>query len=208
MMAETAGGASQHSLMALCFAGTQHVSLGKCWKGSRLAASPWPSAPTQLRPSRPPFPRPPPEVEESPRSRDPARQAGRDRECETVDLEVLTNAEIILRVATLSWGNWRAEGPFGDHTGFYTLEDEYPAGLPPHLQVTHRKDPIYAATIVGKLPMERTRGWAEPSPASFCRAMKISNSELVDIHLPVEAVLSQFDDCVRSGRAIPARRAR
>ena len=46
----------------------------------------------------------------------------------------------------------RTEGPFGDHTGFYSLEDLYPVF---HLTcITHRNDPIYATTIVGKPPQE------------------------------------------------------
>ena len=71
--------------------------------------------------------------------------------CETVDLEVPANAEIILE-GYVELGELRSEGPFGDHTGFYTLTDDYPVF---HLTcITHRKDPIYAATIVGKPPME------------------------------------------------------
>ena len=71
--------------------------------------------------------------------------------CETVDLEVPAHAEIVLE-GYVELGELRSEGPFGDHTGFYTLTDEYPVF---HLTcITHRKDPIYAATIVGKPPME------------------------------------------------------
>jgi len=71
--------------------------------------------------------------------------------CETVDLEVPAHAEIILE-GYVELGEMRTEGPFGDHTGFYTLTDEYPVF---HLTcITHRKNPIYAATIVGKPPME------------------------------------------------------
>ena len=104
--------------------------------------------------------------------------------CETVDLEVPANAEIILE-GYVELGELRAEGPFGDHTGFYTLEDEYPVF---HLTcITHRKDPIYAATIVGKPPMEDA--WmGKAVERIFLPAMKMSIPELVDIHLPVEAV--------------------
>ena len=104
--------------------------------------------------------------------------------CETVDLEVPANAEIILE-GYVELGELRAEGPFGDHTGFYTLEDEYPVF---HLTcVTHRKDPIYAATIVGKPPMEDA--WmGKAVERIFLPAMKMTIPELVDIHLPVEAV--------------------
>ncbi len=104
--------------------------------------------------------------------------------CETVDLEVPAHAEIILE-GYVELGELRAEGPFGDHTGFYTLEDEYPVF---HLTcITHRKDPIYAATIVGKPPMEDA--WmGKAVERIFLPAMKMTIPELVDIHLPVEAV--------------------
>ena len=104
--------------------------------------------------------------------------------CETVDLEVPAHAEIVLE-GYVELGELRAEGPFGDHTGFYTLEDSYPVF---HLTcITHRKDPIYAATIVGKPPMEDA--WmGKAVERIFLPAMKMTIPELVDIHLPVEAV--------------------
>ena len=104
--------------------------------------------------------------------------------CETVDLEVPANAEIVLE-GYVELGELRSEGPFGDHTGFYTMTDEYPVF---HLTcITHRKDPIYAATIVGKPPMEDA--WmGKAVERIFLPAMKMTIPELVDIHLPVEAV--------------------
>ncbi len=61
------------------------------------------------------------------------------------------NAEIVLE-GYVELGELRTEGPFGDHTGFYSLADEYPVF---HVTcVTQRKDPIYATTIVGPPPME------------------------------------------------------
>ena len=104
--------------------------------------------------------------------------------CETVDLEVPAHAEIILE-GYVELGELRSEGPFGDHTGFYTLPDEYPVF---HLTcVTHRKDPIYAATIVGKPPMEDA--WmGKAVERIFLPAMKMTIPEIVDINLPVEAV--------------------
>jgi 4-hydroxy-3-polyprenylbenzoate decarboxylase len=104
--------------------------------------------------------------------------------CETVDLEVPANAEIILE-GYVELGELRSEGPFGDHTGFYTLTDDYPVF---HLTcITHRKDPIYAATIVGKPPMEDA--WmGRAVERIFLPAMKMTIPEIVDIHLPVEAV--------------------
>jgi 4-hydroxy-3-polyprenylbenzoate decarboxylase len=104
--------------------------------------------------------------------------------CETVDLEVPAHAEIVLE-GYVELGELRSEGPFGDHTGFYTLADQYPVF---HLTcITHRKNPIYAATIVGKPPMEDA--WmGKAVERIFLPAMKIQIPEIVDIHLPVEAV--------------------
>jgi 4-hydroxy-3-polyprenylbenzoate decarboxylase len=104
--------------------------------------------------------------------------------CETVDLEVPAHAEIILE-GYVEIGELRSEGPFGDHTGFYTMTDDYPVF---HLTcITHRKDPIYAATIVGKPPMEDA--WmGKAVERIFLPAMKMTIPEIVDVHLPVEGV--------------------
>jgi 4-hydroxy-3-polyprenylbenzoate decarboxylase len=104
--------------------------------------------------------------------------------CETVDLEVPAHAEIVLE-GYVELGELRGEGPFGDHTGFYTLTDLYPVF---HLTcITHRKDPIYAATIVGKPPMEDA--WmGKAVERIFLPAMKMTIPEIVDINLPVEGV--------------------
>jgi 4-hydroxy-3-polyprenylbenzoate decarboxylase len=105
-------------------------------------------------------------------------------QCETVDLQVPARAEIVLE-GYVELGELRTEGPFGDHTGFYTMTDEYPVF---HLTcITHRKNPIYAATIVGKPPMEDA--WmGKAVERIFLPAMKMQIPELVDIHLPVEGV--------------------
>src|SRR5947209_5239677 len=104
--------------------------------------------------------------------------------CETVDLEVPANAEIVLE-GYVQLDELRPEGPFGDHTGFYTLEDDYPVF---HVTcITHRKDPIYATTIVGKPPMED--GWmGKAVDRIFLPLMKLTLPEIVDVNLPVEAV--------------------
>ena len=104
--------------------------------------------------------------------------------CETVDLEVPATAEIVLE-GYVNLDELRTEGPFGDHTGFYSLEDLYPAF---HLTcVTHRKDPIYATTIVGKPPMEDA--WmGKAIERIFLPLMRVTLPEIVDVNLPVEAV--------------------
>ncbi len=104
--------------------------------------------------------------------------------CETVDLEVPADAEIILE-GYVSLDELRTEGPFGDHTGFYSLEDEYPVF---HVTcVTHRKNPIYATTVVGKPPQEDA--WmGKAVERIFLPLMKLTIPELVDINLPIEGV--------------------
>ena len=104
--------------------------------------------------------------------------------CETVDLEVPATAEIILE-GHVHLDELRSEGPFGDHTGFYSLEDLYPVF---HVScITHRKDPIYSTTIVGKPPMED--GWmGKAVERLFLPLMKLTIPEIVDINLPVEGV--------------------
>ena len=104
--------------------------------------------------------------------------------CETVDLEVPAQAEIVLE-GYVELGELRTEGPFGDHTGFYTMQDQYPVF---HITcITHRKDPIYAATIVGKPPMEDA--WmGKAVERIFLPMMKMTIPEIVDINLPPEGV--------------------
>jgi 4-hydroxy-3-polyprenylbenzoate decarboxylase len=104
--------------------------------------------------------------------------------CETVDLEVPASAEIILE-GHVHLDELRTEGPFGDHTGFYSLEDLYPVF---HIScITHRKDPIYSTTIVGKPPMED--GWmGKAVERIFLPLMRLTIPELVDINLPIEGV--------------------
>jgi 4-hydroxy-3-polyprenylbenzoate decarboxylase len=104
--------------------------------------------------------------------------------CETVDLEVPAHAEIILE-GYINLDELRTEGPFGDHTGFYSLADEYPVF---HATcITHRKNPIYATTIVGKPPMEDA--WmGKAVERIFLPLMKLTIPEIVDLNLPVEGV--------------------
>jgi 4-hydroxy-3-polyprenylbenzoate decarboxylase len=104
--------------------------------------------------------------------------------CETVDLEVPASSEIVLE-GHVHLDELRSEGPFGDHTGFYSLEDLYPVF---HLTcVTHRKDPIYATTIVGKPPQEDAY-MGKAVERIFLPLMKLTIPELVDINLPIEGV--------------------
>jgi 4-hydroxy-3-polyprenylbenzoate decarboxylase len=104
--------------------------------------------------------------------------------CETVDLEVPASAEIVLE-GHVHLDELRTEGPFGDHTGYYSLEDLYPVF---HVScITHRKNPIYSTTIVGKPPMED--GWmGKAVERIFLPLMRLTIPELIDINLPLEGV--------------------
>ena len=104
--------------------------------------------------------------------------------CETVDLEVPATSEIVIE-GHVHLDELRTEGPFGDHTGFYSLEDLYPVL---HVScITHRKDPIYATTIVGKPPQEDAY-MGKAVERIFLPLMKLTIPELVDINLPIEGV--------------------
>lgn len=100
--------------------------------------------------------------------------------CETVPLEVPAAAEIVLE-GYVDLSELRTEGPFGDHTGFYSLEDPFPTF---HLTcITHRRDPIYQTTIVGKPPMEDCH-MGGAIERIFLPAIRRQIPEIVDLHMP------------------------
>ena len=104
--------------------------------------------------------------------------------CQTCDLEVPANAEIVLEGYVQS-GELRTEGPFGDHTGFYSLADEYPVF---HVTcITQRKDPIYATTIVGPPPME-DYFMGKAIERIFLPLMRLQIPEVRDIAMPAEGI--------------------
>ena len=104
--------------------------------------------------------------------------------CKTNDLEVPACAEIVLE-GYVELGELRTEGPFGDHTGFYSLADEYPVF---HVEcVTQRKDPIYATTIVGPPPMEDFY-MGKAIERIFLPLMRMQLPEVRDICMPAEGV--------------------
>jgi 4-hydroxy-3-polyprenylbenzoate decarboxylase len=104
--------------------------------------------------------------------------------CETNDLEVPANAEIVLE-GYVSLNEMRTEGPFGDHTGFYSLEGEYPVF---HVEcVTQKKDPIYLTTVVGPPPQEDYfMGYAVERV--FLPVMKMQYPEIVNVAMPAEGI--------------------
>src|SRR5262249_42435115 len=104
--------------------------------------------------------------------------------CQTCDLEVPAQAEIVLE-GYVELGYLRTEGPFGDHTGFYSLADEYPVF---HVTcVTQRKEPIYATTIVGPPPMEDYY-MGKAIERIFLPLMRLQLPEVRDIAMPAEGV--------------------
>jgi 4-hydroxy-3-polyprenylbenzoate decarboxylase len=105
--------------------------------------------------------------------------------CETNDLEVPANADFVIEGYIDPTEPLRDEGPFGDHTGYYTLPEPYPVF---HVTaITHRKDAVYPATIVGIPPMEDFYiGGA--SVKLFLPIFKMNFPEIVDIALPAEGV--------------------
>jgi 4-hydroxy-3-polyprenylbenzoate decarboxylase len=108
--------------------------------------------------------------------------------CVTVDLEVPANAEIVIE-GFVDQSELAVEGPFGDHTGFYS-----PAGLFPVFHVTavtHRRNPIYQTTIVGKPPQEDCY-LGKATERIFLPMVQMLMSEVVDMNLPWEGV---FHNC-------------
>jgi 4-hydroxy-3-polyprenylbenzoate decarboxylase len=104
--------------------------------------------------------------------------------CETSDVEVPANSEIVLE-GYLELGESRTEGPFGDHTGFYSLEDEYPVF---HVTcMTGRRNPIYPTTIVGPPPMEDFY-MGKAIERIFLPLMRMQLPEVRDICMPAEGV--------------------
>lgn len=109
-------------------------------------------------------------------------------QCKTIDLEVPAHSEIVLE-GYVEPGELREEGPFGDHTGFYSPKDLYPVF---HITcITHRKDAIYPATVVGKPPMEDCF-LGKATERIFLPLLKFQLPEITDINLPIEGV---FHNC-------------
>jgi 4-hydroxy-3-polyprenylbenzoate decarboxylase len=104
------------------------------------------------------------------------------------DLFVPAEAEIVIE-GYLEPGERRREGPFGDHTGFYSLADDYPVF---HVTaVTHRKNPIYQTIVVGLPPMEDTY-LGKATERIFLPFLKLTLPEIVDYCLPEFGV---FHNC-------------
>ena len=104
--------------------------------------------------------------------------------CKTIDVEVPADADFVLE-GFVQPGEMRPEGPFGDHTGFYTAVEDYPVF---HLTaITHRKDAVYPTTIVGPPPMEDFY-MGDATVRIFLPVFKMNFPEIVDMTLPPEGV--------------------
>ncbi len=108
--------------------------------------------------------------------------------CRTIPLEVPANAEIVIE-GFVDPTEKLMEGPFGDHTGFYSLADWYPAY---HITaITHRKNPIYPTTVVGKPPME-DYFLGKATERIFLPLLRTIVPDIVDYSLPISGV---FHNC-------------
>ena len=105
--------------------------------------------------------------------------------CKTIEMDVPADADFVLEGYVDPAEPLITEGPFGDHTGYYTPRDQYPAF---HVTcVTHRKDAIYPATVVGRPPMEDA--WmGKATERLFLPLLRMMMPELVDYNLPIEGV--------------------
>jgi len=104
--------------------------------------------------------------------------------CKTVPLEVPATAEIVLE-GWVDPTDLRVEGPFGDHTGFYSLADKYPIF---HVEcITHRKNPVYHTTLVGRPPQEDC--WmTEGIERLLLPVLQKQFPEVLDYRMPFEGV--------------------
>ena len=104
--------------------------------------------------------------------------------CKTIDLEVPADVDFVLE-GFVQPGELQPEGPFGDHTGFYTAVEDYPVF---HLTaITHRHDAVYATTIVGPPPMEDFY-LGDATVRIFLPVFRMNFPEIVDMTLPPEGV--------------------
>jgi 4-hydroxy-3-polyprenylbenzoate decarboxylase len=104
--------------------------------------------------------------------------------CKTIDIEVPADVDFVLE-GYVQPGEMRPEGPFGDHTGFYTAVEDYPVF---HLTaITHRRDAVYPTTIVGIPPMEDFY-MGDTTVRIFLPVFKMNFPEIVDMTLPPEGV--------------------
>ena len=115
-------------------------------------------------------------------------EAVRTVPCRTVPLAVPADAEIVIE-GTVAPGETAVEGPFGDHTGYYSPADEYP--VLDVTAVTHRRDAIYLATVVGRFPKEDCY-MAKATERLFLPIIRTLLPEVVDLNLPMFGVFHNW----------------
>jgi 4-hydroxy-3-polyprenylbenzoate decarboxylase len=109
--------------------------------------------------------------------------------CKTVNLEVPAHAEIVLE-GYIDPAEMRLEGPFGDHTGYYSQDGDYPVF---HITaITHRKNPVYLTTIVG-IPPQEDFYLGKATERIFLPLLRTQLPEIADMNMPLEGV---FHNCV------------
>ncbi len=105
-------------------------------------------------------------------------------QCKTVDVRVPAEAEFVLE-GFVDPGERKLEGPFGDHTGYYSEPDEYPVF---HVTaITHRKDAIYPATLVGRPPQEDAY-LGKATERIFLPLLQMVAPDILDMDMPIEGV--------------------
>ncbi len=108
--------------------------------------------------------------------------------CVSIDLEVPAHSEVVLE-GYVEVGELRKEGPFGDHTGYYSFVDDYPVF---HVTtITHRRDPIYLTVVVGK-PTKEDYFMGKASERLFLPGIQMILPEIVDINLPAEGIFQNL----------------
>jgi 4-hydroxy-3-polyprenylbenzoate decarboxylase len=103
----------------------------------------------------------------------------------TNDIWVPHDADFVIEALIDNPDELKTEGPFGDHTGYYTLKEPFPFGRV--TAITHKKNPVYLATVVGKPPIEdKYMGWA--TERIFLPLLKTTAPDLIDYHMPENGV--------------------
>ena len=108
--------------------------------------------------------------------------------CKSIPIEVPANSEIILE-GEVDLNDYRTEGPFGDHTGYYSPQEQYPTFK--LKKITMKKNPIFPVITVGK-PIKEDYFLGKASERLMLPALKKISSEIVDINMPAEGIFHNF----------------
>ena len=108
--------------------------------------------------------------------------------CKSIPIEVPANSEIILE-GEVDLNDYRTEGPFGDHTGYYSPQAQYPTFK--LKKITMKKNPIFPVITVGK-PIKEDYFLGKASERLMLPALKKISSEIVDINMPAEGIFHNF----------------